>query len=1716
MSITYKPVVIIMDDFTSRSLEYSNTTLYDAGYINNVTSYDYYTLDGLWIDGYGDVDWVETTAYGSLVYTEVPSAVDYSIADTYYNSNSFIGIYGYNAYSYDYLEWVAHESTGNAYVQHGDWVVDAFKEQLDSNVETILIDTDTQNGGYINSAQSNIAFAYIDTIVDDWLVKNNSTDISYIPVVLSASFGGSVLSSPENLAIQTLIDNFAIIVQSVPNVTTNESGGLSWGDSYSDIINVAAYNVDTAGDSLHGSPTNSDVIDIYANGYVEHAGWDSGWNFGTSFATPRVAAELTNTFVELFDYINNSLATGEITQEDLESSGEVNYSDYVNSLLNLMTTDVYVEIDNTWYDESIPVLSDDVELSALPVEVPNDYGSASIYPITDAVYSLPVEPTNTAPTLSSAIADISINEDVPYSYDASANFTDVDTGDTATYTVSGNPTWLSIDAATGVLSGTPDNDDVATINVTVTRTDTAGDSASDTFALTVDNTNDAPVVKTSPQITMNTSLGAIVFELDAELAPITVENILNYVNSGFYDDTLFHRVISGFIVQGGGFTTGMVYSPTSDPIILESDNGLSNLRGTIAMARTSVPDSATSQFFINLVDNSFLDYQSVSNPGYAVFGEVVSGLSVIDSIAQVSTTTVGGYQNVPLTDVIVTSFQQTSPGRISDASTDEDAAYSYDASANFTDVDTGDTLTYSAVIDNGDSTTSDLPSWLSINSTTGVLSGTPNNGDVGSLNIKVSATDASSASASDAFVLTIDNTNDAPTLSGDFAGSIVEGDTNNLVNTVVIDDVDIGDVLDISLDALIGNYGSVVFDSNFEWTYTLDNNNTDVISLSSGETLVDTFELTVSDGTATISKDIDITINGKDAVFNIGTPTPQTIDTNNPNIDLTLDSGQFVKDALVDLGYASITGLSSSWNANSKTLDLSFDGATNDSLLLIENMPTISLDDIGDVFKASLQDAGLSNIQGFSFAYDEVQRHMELKFDSATANGITVSSYILSAEINPSTKLIEISGSAHNSSAGNVTISNSDLSAGELEAFNALLMMLDAIVTVDLTDTNAIALFGLESLGYSDIEGLSSSWNSSANTLTINVSSATYDDRGISDAQTISVSNSNGDITSYTSQAIVYGKDSSLSQADISDIVLFVLGELGYSSISGFTSNWTTSNDVLTINMDSAYLSGTGSITNVSMTLDLNTSGDVSSYSGQAYIPYHDQWGYLTKSDLTTLELAAIKQTYLAIDALESINGQSTSDDIAMIALRVLGYEQISGLTTSWDREYLTSTIEVNSAVLDGNVITNAKIIASTNSSGYIDYYSSIGTVTNQYGSYNVSYNKYDLNDAEEYVIQAGNYAMAEINGALQTFNKYNLSDAELYVIEAGHEILTEIDRVNSNHNFTNGSATIVFNDDGSIKSYDASIDHSDVGTIIGTIADLDASEGSIVEGVYTEISTIETMVANVQSATSMEDIAKVSLEYTGFSDLTNIAVNWDDDTSTATITFDGLFEGEQRTDPTFVISVGSDGEPTAFSYTADSANGAKQIDLADLNQTQLYGNKVVMKAISDLYDLEQAANHTSKLTNNISFDLYKEGTDTNQDLIIDNGELRINESYSFDTIKIADTNNYTQSINISDAIDVLRHIVDLESFTPGSAGYHAADVNNDGDINISDAIDILRHIVDLEAIDSFDLVDDGGNRVTTLNPTSLSITPNWIMVANGDVNASGEFASDYVMADII
>ena len=163
----------------------------------------------------------------------------------------------------------------------------------------------------------------------------------------------------------------------------------------------------------------------------------------------------------------------------------------------------------------------------------------------------------------------------------------------------------------------------------------------------------------NPVVVIETSMGDITVELDQGKAPKSVENFLAYVNDGFYDGTIFHRVISNFMVQGGGFTADMEKKPTRDPIQNEADNGLKNRRGTLAMARTPEINSATAQFFINVKDNSFLDHKGTSaqDYGYAVFARVTEGMDVVDKIKDVKTGNVGPFQDVPTETVLIKTIR---------------------------------------------------------------------------------------------------------------------------------------------------------------------------------------------------------------------------------------------------------------------------------------------------------------------------------------------------------------------------------------------------------------------------------------------------------------------------------------------------------------------------------------------------------------------------------------------------------------------------------------------------------------------------------------------------------------------------------------------------------------------------------------------------------------------------------------------------------------------------------------------------------------------------------------------------------------------------------------------------------------------------------------------------------------------------------------------------
>lgn len=257
-------------------------------------------------------------------------------------------------------------------------------------------------------------------------------------------------------------------------------------------------------------------------------------------------------------------------------------------------------------------------------------------------------PAETPPAAGNAVTDITAG---PLSYGKAAKFTI--TGQA----LDTNNISVSVSRCTGLSLLAGGTAQVRTITCRVTGTGPLQMDAKDPQGnVLLSRTFTVP----EPQVRLQTSLGTILLELNPTASPLSVNNYLAYVNSGFYAGTLFHRVVPGFVVQGGGFTSGLGYkTPTFDPIALETPNGLSHARGTLGMARTNIANSATTQFFFNLQDNPGLNYVSSTAPGYVVFGRIKEGLDVMDAMAAVTTITTSSLSNLPQSDITILSATQT-------------------------------------------------------------------------------------------------------------------------------------------------------------------------------------------------------------------------------------------------------------------------------------------------------------------------------------------------------------------------------------------------------------------------------------------------------------------------------------------------------------------------------------------------------------------------------------------------------------------------------------------------------------------------------------------------------------------------------------------------------------------------------------------------------------------------------------------------------------------------------------------------------------------------------------------------------------------------------------------------------------------------------------------------------------------------------------------------
>jgi len=617
---------------------------------------------------------------------------------------------------------------------------------------------------------------------------------------------------------------------------------------------------------------------------------------------------------------------------------------------------------------------------------------------------------------------------------------------------------------------------------------------------------------------------------------------------------------------------------------------------------------------------------------------------------------------------------------ISNAATNEDSAYSFNAAAHFNEVDVGDTLTYSATLTGGGA----LPSWLSINSTTGVLTGTPINTNVGAIDVTVTATDTSNASVSDTYTLTVNNTNDAPTLSTAISNATTNEDSAYSFNAAAhFNEVDVGDTLTYS--ATLTGGGALP-------SWLSINSTTGVLTGTPINTNVGAIDVTVTatdTSNASVGDTYTLTVNDLPELTN---PIPNAVINENSTYNYNISGHFYDPDTLT------YTATLPSWlSINSETGVIS--GTPVDGHHGTLHIQVTATDPLG---------------------------------------GSTTDTY-------------------------NLTVNNSVVSPAAPSTINTIVQG------------------ALSNLGYTNITGLTSNWDDGSNTLTLSCNSA---------------NNSSIPVIDYYN----------LNPADISQVVSFVMSEIGYSNISGMSTNWSTSSNTLNVTFNSAYISGYGIwVSNYSNHLVLDNYGNVSSYSSSAYNSTYG-WLYYGASNLTSFERAIIKDAFIAIDALEDISASSTTNDVATIALTALGYSSVSGLNTSWNASTQTSTLSCSSVYSSSyGWLYNVQIVATTNSSGSITSYSSSGTNSS---GYSFSFNQYDLDSAEVFVIEATNYA------------------------------LNAIDAVNSNDTFSNINATMVFDSAGNLADFSSSVTNSSVGVINFTENDLLTNEVAAIEQGYDDITS--------------------------------------------------------------------------------------------------------------------------------------------------------------------------------------------------------------------------------------------------------------------------------------
>ncbi|MDA9022977.1 putative Ig domain-containing protein, partial [Alphaproteobacteria bacterium] len=790
MSVKY--VCIIVDDFTDKALAYPNVQLYDYGEESSVTYwdsyyYDYYQYPNIGPFGYGDVDSTFVNFSNSDYYHQsqfyAPTVTDAGTLDPILSDyNAYFDLYmleGYNEYST--IDQLAPQFSSNDVMGHGDWVLESFFQQLDdpNAVEIVAIDidfTNFQDFDRLFDGDEVFRACYVDAIN-----RVYEPDNTYLLSVFNASFGG--YSPPPNAVDNFINEQNAFVVQASANVGQS---GDSWSSSIHNVINVGAWNTDLQGNSLASDINAIDFNDVYADGYVIDETWGNGFNFGTSFAAPRVSAEIINFY--------DTVLTPLILEDGLQSSGETLSNEEMTNITDFTVSAISTEME-IFVNElgqfvgPLNVLSDDILIGLDPVEVPIEINNFSFQVGEARNYA------GDGLTILDLDDPLQLNEYIASSSD------DTITGfsNAVFFGGAGDDTFKSDISAFNQIFVGGEGGDTYSINATgfmtiydngysgtdVVETSGIGLSSETSYVATIEGRH---------LLGYDTYSQQSILVIDYQSPENRIEQIKFSDGSYTYDEVINHISLSdnflgdlSWSAASSTFTSseinaGLQYykdwynqSSNNAPYITSSPTTEINEKVGYSYIIIALDDDPESSLSINVSGlPSWLNFNSTTREIYGTpeqthVGNYTFEVEVLDdkgaSVTQSITLTVNNVNDAPV-------FDFAPPN-----STDEDAAFEYQLTATDIDMDVVDneTLTFEAVT---------TPDWMSVSSS-GLITGTPENDDVGEHAITVKVTDSAGESDRKTFTLTVNNTNDLPNLLFRYGDQPLEEGLNfNLVDEI--------------------------------------------------------------------------------------------------------------------------------------------------------------------------------------------------------------------------------------------------------------------------------------------------------------------------------------------------------------------------------------------------------------------------------------------------------------------------------------------------------------------------------------------------------------------------------------------------------------------------------------------------------------------------------------------------------------------------------------------------------------------------------------------------------------------------------------------------------------------------------------------------------------------------------------------------------------------